>query len=385
MAWSRRAGLLIGLTCVVVDARAQDPADLLLGAFPAADPCPRLEPLPVEACREMLDAAVGSSADSPVDLEALEAAVKSELTKPDFLNSALAKAFGGEVPLGLEFKELDGENSEPTLGLSYAIDYNLAEMGVTADGAWNRRYALTFNATGTYTQDPLENPRDFLDTKLTGFGSRSTRIPEQSDEFGAKLTEAASRSVLCEDDASPECEGAADEAFALFDGTMGFLKAFRYQEFGLEAGLESDQEFDVKQRKFSAFFFSQYESWGSDSLLDLLNVTPAFRVGLDSVSPNGMTPRALAGDDSSYMRLSGEVSLWIPLGARVPLAFTINYRHYREISPSEIVENANLDSYDIRTLSLTGTNGLFVTYSSGRLPLDQQGDDVVELGWKTYF
>ena len=156
---------------------------------------------------------------------------------------------------------------------------------------------------GYFLQDPLENPRDFLDTKLTAFGSRSTRIPEQSDEFGAKLTEAASRSVLCEDDTSPECEGAADEAFALFDSTMGFLKA-----------------------------------WGSDSLLDLLNVTPAFRVGLDSVSPSSLTPRALAGDYSSYMRVSGELSLWIPLGARVPLALTLNYRHYREISPSDIVE-----------------------------------------------
>ncbi|HJR68995.1 MAG TPA: hypothetical protein VKA43_03070 [Gammaproteobacteria bacterium] len=385
MALSLRAGLVLALAFGVVDARVQDPVHLLLDVFPAADPCPRLEPLPAEACREILDAAVDSTADSPVDLEALETALADELTKPDFLNSALAKAFGGEVPLGLEFKELDGENGEPALALSYAIDYDLASKGVTADGAWNRRYALTFNATGTYTQDPLENPRDFLDTKLTASGARSTRIPEQSLEFGAQLTEAAVRNVACEGETSPECEGAADEVFALFDSTMSFLKAFRYQEFGLDAGLESDQEFDAKQRKFSAFFFSQYESWGSDSLLDTLNVTPAFRVGLDSISPNSLTPRALAGDDSSYMRFSGEVSLWIPLGARVPLALTFNYRHFREISPSDVVKNANLDSYDIRTLSLTGTNGLFVTYSSGRLPLDQQGDDVVELGWKTYF
>jgi hypothetical protein len=385
MSLSRRAAFVVALAFGALDARAQDPVEMLVEIFPAADPCPRLEPLPEEACREILAAAAESTADSPVDLDALEEALKDELTKPDFLNSALAKVFGGEVPLGLEFKELDGENGEPALALSYAINYELARKGVTTDGAWNRSYALAFNATGTYTQDPLENPRNFLDTKLTAFGSRSTRIPEQSLEFGQQLTEAALRNVACEGETSPECEGAADEVFMLLDDTMGFLKAFRYQEFGLDAGLESDQEFDVKNRKFSAFYFSQYESWGSNSVLDLLNVTPAFRVGLDSIAPNSLTPRALAGDDSSYLRFAGEVSFWIPLGARVPLALTLNYRHYRELDPSDIVKNANLDSYDIRTLSLTGTNGLFVTYSSGRLPFDVQGDDVVALGWKTYF
>jgi len=44
-----------------------------------------------------------------------------------------------------------------------------------------------------------------------------------------------------------------------------------------------------------------------------------------------------------------------------------------------------LDSYNLRTFSLSGPAGLFVSYSSGKLPFDQQNDDVVALGFKTYF
>ena len=42
-------------------------------------------------------------------------------------------------------------------------------------------------------------------------------------------------------------------------------------------------------------------------------MTPAVRLGVDTIDPNNKTPRALAGDNTSYYRFSGEVSLWAPL------------------------------------------------------------------------
>ena len=384
-------GALILAVCVLGEASAQNFADALVeSTFDAlvestlgTQICSELEPLPQDSCKSFLKAA---SSDAPVDLEALEAAVRDELTSPEFLNSTLSRAFGGSVPLGLEFKQLDGTNGSPVLGLSYSINHELAERGATSDGNWNRRYSVAFNATGTYTKESQENPRNFLDTNLKVYGSRATRIPEQTREFGAQLTEYALGDAQCEREPnSPECLDAQTLGYAMLDSAAEFLNSFRYYEYGIDAGVESDQDFEVKQSKFSAFVFGQFESWGGNSLLDSFNLTPAFRIGLDSVDPNSNTPRAVTGDDSSYIRFSGEVSLWVPLETRVPIAFTFNYRHYREIDASSIVKAANLDSYDIRTFSLTGASGLFVSYSSGRLPFDLQSDDVVELGWKYYF
>lgn len=352
----------------------------------AAEVCPKLEPLPETGCKEILLAAAESSATGSVDLDELKKTLKVELGKPDFLNSALLKAYGGPLPLGLEFKALDAADGNSMLGLTYEIDYNFIDKGASGDGNWNKRYAVAFDATGTLTQNSEENPRNFLETKLVASGSYSTRIPKQSIEFATRLTEFALADAACEEDeTSEECQAARTTGFEMLDSTSEFLKAFQYYEFGLDMGFESDQDFDAQQRKVGAYVYGQYESWGSNSLLGTINLSPAVRLGVDSVAPNSSSPRALAGDDSSFYRVSGEISLWIPLETRIPMAFTVNYRYYREIGPSGIVKEANLDEYSLITVSLTGTNGLFASYSSGKLPLDLQNQDVVELGWKTYF
>ena len=62
-----------------------------------------------------------------------------------------------------------------------------------------------------------------------------------------------------------------------------------------------------------------------------------------------------------------------------------NYRYYAEIDPSSEVEDAGLDTYNLRTFRVTTSSGLYTTFSSGELPFDQISDETIELGWKTYF
>lgn len=377
---------LLSANAVAQDAPLFDLRGLLDQAFAeeSARLCESFAPMPVESCTSIIAAAKNSFAGESAD--GIKATLKEELTNPDFLNSALSKAFGGGLPLGLEFKALDGQNGDTVLGLAYAIDYEFASTDVSERSKWNRNYAFALNATGTVTENGDENPRNLLESKITAFGTYSTKIPQQSDEFGERLTAYALATALCEGNPeTQECQDAADKGFAMLDSTTEFLSAFQYYEFGLDAGLESDQDFDAQQTSLSAYLFGQYESWGNQSLLDILNVSPSARIGLDSIDPNDDTPRAIAGDSSSFYRFSGELSLWIPLQTRVPLALTFNYRYYKELGASSAVEDANLDSFNLRTVSLTGTNGIFASYSSGRLPLDMQNDNVLEIGWRTYF
>lgn len=354
--------------------------------------CEHHPSLPKTSCIALVEAAAKSAAGAGVDEEKLKATLTKDFKQPEYLNSALARLFGGHVPWGLEFKTLDSKTTgESVLGLGYDIDYQFSESKIDAAGKWRKQSAFAFEATGTIVNDGDKNPRNFSQAKLSASRSYTTNIPPQTEAFADRLTDAsvkAATSCAGPGAATTEaCKQAKAEGYRLLDSTSAFLRSFQRYKLGLDAGYESDQDRNAVQSTLGIFAFGQYEDWGTNSWTGGLQVTPSFRVGVDSVHPNSDTPRAMAGDESTYYRFSGEVSLWIPIGNffNQHEVLTFNYRYYRELGPSDIVKNANLDAYNLRTLSLTSPTGLFVSYSSGRLPFELQSDHVVELGWKTYF
>lgn len=354
--------------------------------------CKRFPSLPKTSCHALAEAAAKSVVGASVDEEKLKATLTKDFKQPEYLNSALAKLFGGRVPWGLEFKSLDSKTAgEAVLGLGYNIDYKLDESKIDATGKWRKQTAFAFEATGTIVNDGDKNPRNFSQTRLSASRFYTTNIPQQDEAFGDRLTDASVKAApLC---AGPDaaiteaCRQAKAEGYRLLDSTSAFLRSFQRYKIGLDAGYESDQDRDAVQSTSGIFAFGQYEDWGTNSWAGGLQITPSFRVAVDSVNPNSDTPRAMVGDDSSYYRFSGEVSLWIPIGNffNRDEAFTFNYRYYSELSPSDIVKSAKLDTYNLRTFSLTSPTGLFVSYSSGRLPFELKNDHVLELGWRTYF
>lgn len=367
----------------------QQPQDSLFNKY-KEDICKKLTPLPLESCENLIKAALDSQASGTYDKDKLTNAITDTLTgSPVYGNSALSAAFGNAIPLNLEFKTLESKDGNSVLGLTYGIQKKLKNSFIAPSNQWVKSIDLDFNASGTLTQNKLENPRNFLDTKISGYLGYTTRIPIQTLDFGHKLTDYAFDALQCDagDEETQECTKAKVSGLELLESTTSFLTSFQRYTFGLDAGYETDQSFTAKQEKISAFFFGQFESWGSTTFLSALNINPSFRVGLDSITPNADTPRAKAGDDSKFYRLSGEASFWIPLNnfKNIPVSLTFNYRYFKELNPSEIVKSNKLDSDRLSTWSLTGTNGLFASYSSGKLPFDIKNENVVELGWKTYF
>ena len=288
----------------------------------------------------------------------------------------------------MAFKVLDSDNNRSILGLFYEVEYNLSYQGLNSTKRWQNRSEIAFKATGTVTRDSDKNPRNFLDTNISLSKSISTRIPVQDKDFANNLTEIAVRAAQdCEDKESKSCKNSKNKAFEMLNSTSDYLRAFQRYEVGLNGGYESDQNFEITQAKFGGYVTGQYESWGTNSLIPALNLIPTFRLAVDKIDPDDATPRSLAGDDSSYFRYSVEASLWTPVGMYFDqqLALTFNYRRYGEIEPSKIVKDNNLDIYNLLTISLTNPTGLFISYSSGRLPLAQHSDNVLEVGWNTYF
>lgn len=352
--------------------------------------CDKFSALPPESCTAIVKAAAESASGDEVDKNALKEGLKEGFAQPQFLNSALNKAFGAVPPLGLKFKSLDVEDGDNVLAVTFEYAHSINRKRIESKNGWNRSIATDFKANGTLTQDAAKNPHNFIEAKFTLAGNWFTDIPLQSDAFALTLTDLSMAAAQCEGGnielTSQNCP-ANDAGLKYLDSTSEFLNSYQNYQLGIDLGYEADQDFKATQTKVSAFVFAQYEDWGDNSWLGALSVTPAVRFGLDTIDPNKETPRALAGDNTSYYRFSGEVSLWAPLTEinGTPVVFTFNYRYYKELSPSDMVKNGNLDSYQIKTYSLSGTNGLFVSYASGRLPFDKQSNNVVELGWQTHF
>jgi len=354
--------------------------------------CARYSSIPTASCFALVEAAARSAVGASVNKAQLKETLTKDFKQPEYLNSALARLFGDSVPWGLEFKTLDSKDTgESVLGLGFDIDYKFGQSRIDDAGHWRKQTAFAFEASGTIVNDGDRNPRNFMQAKLSASRSYTTNILQKDDAFADRLNEASFKAAqLCTGPnagASEACQQAKDEPYRLLDSTSDDLRAYQHYKIGLDAGYESDQDTVAVQSTVGLFFFGQYEDWGTNAWAGGLQITPAFRLAVDSVAPNSDTPRAIAGDDSSYYRFSGEVSLWIPVGNFFDRheVFTFNYRYYSELGASDIAKSANLDTYNLRTFSLTSPTGLFISYSSGRLPFALQNDQVVELGWKTYF
>ena len=62
--------------------------------------------------------------------------------------------------------------------------------------------------------------------------------------------------------------------------------------------------------------------------------------------------------------------------------FSSNYRWYKELKPDEIIKLNKLDRFSFLVAALESTNGLFVSYTTGRLPFDRITDQVYALGFR---
>jgi hypothetical protein len=291
-----------------------------------------------------------------------------------FINSPAAKKLLGNFPLELEFTQLDTNNSDAILGLKYGFDYQVKKSTLNAGENAKLHYAISFNSRGTITKNAEENPHNFIDTKFTLTGKRLSHVPALSiadkNEFRRYINE----------------ENIDDPASIVKANNM-LMGAFTdtwFVEYGVDIGIESDQDFDAKNNKVSAFTYVEYEDMAKQSIIGDLGIVPSIRVALDSIQPNNETPRALAGDDSSFTRVSYEMSFWVPLNYK-NLAFTFNYRTYQEWGASDLVKAAGLEKTHLRTYTVTGPLGLFASYSSGTLPFSLGEEETVQLGWKWHF
>ena len=140
---------------------------------------------------------------------------------------------------------------------------------------------------------------------------------------------------------------------------------------------EADQSFESKQAVYGAHL-------AGAKLAIFSNSDFAFgQLNYGRVDPSKDAARkAVLGDRlRAYYRWDAEVLYLIPVKVSVIDTLEVNYRYFQELAPPGEIKRAGLDVFKLATARLGLPHGVFVAYSTGKLPFDRTKDRVFEMGW----
>jgi hypothetical protein len=175
--------------------------------------------------------------------------------------------------------------------------------------------------------------------------------------------------------------------------------------------LETDQQFDNKQWTYGGKVAFVFRDWRSKSDLGWFNLFDYPFAGLralvnqEEFQPSGRTfPSVLAGIDlvdpsENDARLAVDPDTDVYPRLRVEIAFktpfmrfgddhlyaSASYRHFQELGASSLIKTGNLDQSDYFVAKVDLPYHFNVSFSTGKLPLDQKNDQVYAVGWTLNF
>ena len=296
-----------------------------------------------------------------------------------------------------------------SLGMSYDYSKDIQRFDFEHKEATINSLVFNLSSTGNIAFNSNLNPSDFLDADLSLFWFRSSGgvIPVDSDDEARFINQI--EDVLVEVEDRGELRKKYNEiAREMFNK---HLSTELYTELSIDAGIESNQSFTTKQYYYGGHAALDVKAWNPNSALAKFNfldypfsisrlmigndeeweprgsALPTVLIGIDQVKPQDQDPRTLAGDSSDYARVRGEIAFKTLVGEIKGQStyFEANLRHYRELSPSATTKAASLDQYTYFVAALQLPEGMFVSYSTGKLPMDAQKDKVYELGFNYNF
>lgn len=310
--------------------------------------------------------------------------------------------------VNLRFKNFrtNGQDGSAALGFSYSYSKDIKKHLFRQKSASSSGVSFAIKADGNVGFDRKVNPQNFLDSKLSFhfFHSHGGVIDRADTSIANRLNELEDELTKITDPDSLMISPVWKE---FMSAVSSHLTTQFYVDLSLKAGLESNQDFSQKQYVYGAHLGVDLKAWNRNSTLANLNIfdwpftvirvltgydknlsprgstIPTILVGIDQVNPADDSLRVMVEDDSAYPRFRGEISFKTPISKSAD--FVANFRYYKEFGASSAVKTANIDEFQYFTYALTLSNGLYVSYTTGKLPFDAKNDQVYELGFQYKF
>lgn len=351
-------------------------------------------------------------------------ALLNTLKDPDVLNEALefyldsaaGKGAAGLLKnLNVRFKafEAEGANTESSLGLEYSFEKSLKDHDLDETVGYPMSLSFAVHAKGNVAFESSRNPNDFLDTGASFdlFASKGGFLPTANPDEWAVATQAAIRELATFEGSEAELDN-SPQWKAFMASLSPRLSTQYFWRLTGNYSLESNQDFTKRQHAYGFHASGVIRAWNENSAWAKFNILdwpfaavrtvlhsasatgasgralPLLLVGLDQVDPKENADRLKVDPDtSSYARWRGEASMK-SLVAKIgeqDVWVTANYRFYTESSPSAAIRAANLHRFEYFAIGLALENGISFSYSTGKLPLDREGDKVFDVGFKMKF
>lgn len=322
--------------------------------------------------------------------------------------------------LELEAKTFQSDSASGPMASGFSYQYHREVRRVQLQPERTRQSALSLSldGSGNVVLSGDYNPNDFLDGRASFSFYRSVggvnppvATPPVTPADIAYFDSINSWTAQAAQFETEEDLVGSDVYRSLMNLVTPRLSTQFYWEIGATAGLESDQRFTREQYTYGVQGAIDLKAWNPGSALARANLFdwpfatlrwlsgsdtefsprgyawPTVLLSLDRVHPTDDDPRSAAGGDDPYPRWKFESAFKTPLlrNGDSWVNFEADFRHYQEIGAPDQVEEQNLDSYSWFAATIVTAEGLFASYTNGRLPLDARSDDTFGLGFRFDF
>jgi hypothetical protein len=306
--------------------------------------------------------------------------------------------------LNLKLSTFTTADGSQCLGLSYTLSKDVNRFFFTKNDSLRTGINYSINLEGNIAFEQTVNPTDFLNSSVSVhyFRAQGGAI-QTTNDFYTTLNQLEDKIATIEDQnqllTSPELK--------TFVTTMRQTISDQYYiDFSAIGGLETNQSFTEKQLYYGLQFGLDLKAWNPGSALAKYNIfdwpfalirflsdndntfsprgsaIPTLLLGVDMVDPLTGTVKQLHEDKSFFTRFRAETSFRTPLSLKNSIFFEASYRYYWEPNASSLVKRNSVDRFGYFGAAITIANGIFASYSTGKIPSDLEGDRVYELGFK---
>ena len=309
------------------------------------------------------------------------------------------------------FHASGGVSEDAVLGFEYHYQKSIANR--VFDESWKNPMgiSLAFEARGDVAVDARKNPNNLLETSVElhifqGIGGIDPAY-RNSQEAAAEFQRQLMQNIQNEDFRNQRGKAYTAMARKLTEHITPQL----FWDFQGHATLEADQQFHDRQWAYGGKLSFAFRDWKPESRAGWFNVFdypfaavrwlvdkeefqpsgrvfPSLVLGVDLVDVSDNDSR-LAIDPSSDSIPRGRVEL--AFKTRVlrwqnrPLYFSAAFRHFQEFGASGAIKTANLDRADYFVGRMDLPYRFNLSYATGKLPLDQDNDQVYAIGWALNF
>lgn len=336
------------------------------------------------------------------------------LHDPETLNFILSETYKLINPnnllsgLDLKFKTFQFDTVS-AIGLNYNYKRSLKTtyFNSTASSASGFNFSLQTNGNISFIKK--YNPDDFLKSSLSaGYFKSIGGAVEITDALSDSLTkiqfELSNFTDIDSLNNSPLWKN-------YLRTVSQYLTTQLFIDFSLQAGIESNQDFSMKNYVYSAVLGLDVKAWNKNSALAQLNIfdwpfaltrwitgtdneisprgssLPTILINISYIDPAADRLRKILNETKKYSRFGFEIGFksLISNTLGIPLYFNTSLRYYKAPGAPAAIKSLNLDESFYFVALITQGDGVFVSYTTGSLPYDIKRDDVFAIGFNYNF